>query len=84
MIQSAITTTVTQSKHLITRSFLFHVLWAGILPALVVIFVRVKRLAPLRAGQIWAASVIGAAVLCVGLLTLDFSTFSVTLRGDKR
>lgn len=83
MIQNAITTTVTESKHLITPSFLFHVFWAGILPAMAVIWVPIKRMPPLRAGLIWGASVVGSVVLCVGLLMLDFSTFSVTLRANK-
>lgn len=83
MIQNAITTTVTESKHLITAGFLFHIAWAGILPALLVLLVPVKRSTYLRGGLIWAASAAGAAALCVGLLLVNFSTFSVTLRADK-
>lgn len=83
MIQNAITTTVTESKHLITAGFLFHVVWAGILPAAFVLWVPVKRSSLLRGALVWAASAMGAAALCVGLLLANFSTFSVTLRADK-
>jgi lipid A ethanolaminephosphotransferase len=83
MIQNAITTTVTESKHLITPNFVFHVLWAGVLPAVLVAWVTVKRAPPLRAGIVWGTSVLGSVALCVGLLLLNFSTFSVTLRADK-
>jgi lipid A ethanolaminephosphotransferase len=83
MIQNAITTTVTESKHLITAGFLFHVAWAGILPAAFVLWVPVKRSTYLRGGIIWALSTLGSAALCVGFLLVNFSTFSVTLRADK-
>ncbi len=83
MIQNAITTTVTESKHLITFNFVYHVLWAGVLPAVLVFWVKVRRVAPLRSVFMWAATVVLSAVLCVGMLFTHFATFSVVLRGQK-
>lgn len=84
MVQNALTTTVTESKHLITPSFVFHVLWAGVLPAILVIWTRVTRAPYLRAALTWVASGVAAAGMCVGLLLTDFATYSVTLRADKQ
>ena len=43
MVQSALTTTRTEAKHLITAPFLIHVQMFGILPALVVAAIPVRR-----------------------------------------
>ena len=43
MIQNAVTTTVAESKHLITPQFLTHVGLYGVLPAAVVLWVQVRR-----------------------------------------
>lgn len=84
MVQNALTTTVTESKHLITGSFVLHVLWAGVVPALLVLWVRVSRAPILRAVLVWAGAGVAATALCVGLLMTNFSTYSVTLRADKQ
>lgn len=83
MIQNAITTTVTESKHLITFNFIFHVLWAGVLPTLLVFWIKVKRTPLVRGAVIWAGTLVLSVVLCVGMLLTHFSTFSVVLRGQK-
>jgi lipid A ethanolaminephosphotransferase len=84
MVQNAITTTVTESKHLITASFIFHVLWAGALPTLLVFWVQIKRAPLLRAGLTWVATCLAATALCVGLLMTHFSAYSVVLRANKQ
>jgi lipid A ethanolaminephosphotransferase len=83
MIQNAITTTVTESKHLITPAFILHVLWAGVLPAALVFWVKIRRAAPLRAVFNWGMTAALSVALCVGLLLSHFATFSVVLRGQK-
>jgi lipid A ethanolaminephosphotransferase len=83
MIQNAITTTVTESKHLITPAFVIHVLWAGVLPAALVFWVRVRRAAPMRAALNWGAMIATSTAMCVGLLLSHFATYSVTLRANK-
>ncbi|MGO4907913.1 phosphoethanolamine transferase [Pseudorhodobacter sp. W20_MBD10_FR17] len=83
MIQNAITTTVTESKHLITPAFIIHVLWAGVLPAILVFWVKLRRAAPLRAAINWGVMAALSVVLCVGLLLSHFATFSVVIRAKK-
>ncbi|MBK5945163.1 phosphatidylethanolamine--Kdo2-lipid A phosphoethanolamine transferase [Rhodobacter veldkampii DSM 11550] len=83
MIQNAVTTTVTESKHLITPAFLTHVALFGLLPAAMVLWVRVRP-QPLARDLLRHAGLAGlAAALCVGLLMTDFKTYSVVLRGNK-
>jgi lipid A ethanolaminephosphotransferase len=83
MIQNAITTTVTESKHLITPRFVLHVLWAGVLPTFLVFWLRVRRARVMRAVALRVGTAVLAAGLCVALLLSHFATFSVVLRGNK-
>ena len=73
MIQNAVTTTVTESKHLITLPFALHVGLFGLLPALFVIFVPLRRAPLLRAGLGWA-----------GALVLYFAVFAGALFSDTK
>ena len=57
MVQNAMTTTFTESKHLITVPFLTHVLIFGILPALIVAFVPIRRAGLIRAAGGWLVAV---------------------------
>ena len=57
MVQNALTTTMTESKHLITAPFLIHVLVFGILPALVVAAIPVRRAGLVRAAAGWGVAV---------------------------
>jgi lipid A ethanolaminephosphotransferase len=83
MVQNALTTTVTESRHLVTSGSLLHVLVLGIVPAALVIWVPVKRNPLLRAAAIRTVAVASTAALCVGLLLLNSSAFSVGLRADR-
>lgn len=83
MIQNAATTTVDEAKHLITPSFVLHVTVYGLLPALAVFWVRLRR------GGLWRD--IGATTLTVGLslalffgaLMTDLRTYSAVLRKNR-
>lgn len=83
MIQNAMTTTFAESKHLITLHFLGHVALYGVLPALMVLWVRVRRTSVGRAlvgyGMVTALS----AALVVGLLFTNLKAYSTVLRADK-
>jgi lipid A ethanolaminephosphotransferase len=57
MVQNALTTTMTESKHLINAPFLIHLLVFGILPALVVAAVPVRRAGLVRAAAGWGVAV---------------------------
>ncbi|MGB3281023.1 MAG: phosphoethanolamine transferase domain-containing protein, partial [Pseudorhodobacter sp.] len=83
MIQNAVTTTVTESKHLITPSFILHVLWAGVLPSLLVLWIKLRRTTLLRAGAARLATLLASGLVCAGLLLSHFATYSVVLRGNK-
>lgn len=83
MIQNAMTTTFAESKHLITGHFAWHVALYGVLPAALVLSVRVRRASVGRAlvgyGGIGALS----AAMVVGLLFTDLKSYSTVLRGNK-
>ncbi len=83
MIQNAVTTTVAESKHLITRPMLLHVGLYGILPSLAVMWVRVRRRSYLRSALGWVLMGAGSAALCIGLLFTDFKGYSTVLRANK-
>jgi lipid A ethanolaminephosphotransferase len=83
MIQNAMTTTFAESRHLITANFLTHVALWGVLPSLLVIWVRLRRSSVLRGFGIWAATTAGSAALVVGLLFIGFQTYASVLRENK-
>jgi len=56
MIQNAMTTTVTESKHLITVPLVTHIFLFGILPAAFVLFVPIRRAGILRGVIGWAGA----------------------------
>ena len=71
MIQNAMTTTVTESKHLITLPFVTHVVMFGVLPAAFVLFVPVRRAPLLRAGLGWVAALVFYFAIFAGSLVSD-------------
>ena len=83
MIQNAMTTTFAESKHLITLHFVGHVALYGLVPALLVLWVRIRRASVGRAligyGLVGALS----AAMVVGLLFTDLKSYSTVLRGNK-
>jgi lipid A ethanolaminephosphotransferase len=83
MIQNAVTTTVAESKHLITPQFLIHVGIYGLVPAALVLLVRVRRRTVWPALGVWALVTAGSAVLVVGLLFTNLKTYATVLRADK-
>jgi lipid A ethanolaminephosphotransferase len=83
MIQNAMTTTVAESKHLITPQFLSHVGLYGALPAALVLLVQVRRRTMWRALGAWTLVTAGSAALVVGLLFTNLKGYSTVLRADK-
>ena len=80
MIQNAAYTTATEAKHLITLSFLLRVTLLGILPALVVAWVRIKPARWWRGLLAWLFSWAGAFALFLGLVFSDFRTNGSAIR----
>lgn len=83
MIQNAVTTTVTESKHLITFGFLSHVAIYGGLPAIAVLGVRVRRQRRLVAALSPVVMLVCGFALSFGLLMTNFKTYSSVLRERK-
>lgn len=83
MIQNAVTTTFAESRHLITLRFVGHVVLFGLIPAALILWVRVRRAGLGRAVAGWALVTAGAAVVVVGVLFANFKTYSSVLREHK-
>jgi lipid A ethanolaminephosphotransferase len=83
MIQNAMTTTFAESKHLITLHFVGHVVLYGVLPSLLVLWVRVRRHTLWRGLGVWTLVTAGSAALVVGLLFTNMKGYSTVLRADK-
>jgi lipid A ethanolaminephosphotransferase len=83
MIQNAMTTTFAESRHLITGDFVLHVVLFGVLPSVLVLWVRLRRGSILRGLGAWVLSVATAAATVVGLLYVDLQTFMPVFREQK-
>ena len=83
MIQNAMLTTMTESKHLITFSFLMHVLIWGLLPAAAVLLVRIRPTPLFMHIWRWALTVILAFAVFSGALFSDFKAYSAVARERK-
>ncbi len=84
MIQNVVTTTLQESKHLITFSFVSHMLIWGLLPSLIVWWLPIKRGNWLPNLLRQAVLVVVSFALCVGLLLTNLKTYSVVLRSHKQ
>lgn len=83
MIQNAMLTTMTESKHLITFGFLMHVLIWGLLPAAAVLWVRIRPTPLFTHIWRWALTVILALAVFAGALFSDFKAYSAVARERK-
>lgn len=83
MIQNAVTTTFAESKHLITLHFLSHVFLYGVIPSILVLWVRIRRASVVRGlAGVGLVTVLSVALL-VGLLFTNMKAYSTVLRGNK-
>ncbi len=83
MIQNAMVTTAAESKHLITFGFVTWVVLWGIVPAALILWVRVRR-RPLKwAALAWVGTVVGSFALFAGLLLSDAKLNMGVLRERK-
>ncbi|WP_434612991.1 phosphoethanolamine transferase [Tabrizicola sp. M-4] len=83
MIQNAMLTTVTESKHLITPSFLLHVAIWGLLPAAAAFWVKIRPTPFLGNLWRWALTVILTLAVFTGALFSDFKAYSAVARERK-
>ena len=83
MIQNVMVTTVTESKHLITAGFVTHVILYGVLPALAVAFIKLRRQSLCRTTLTPVATFVLGLALAAGLLMTDMKSYSSILRERK-
>ena len=83
MIQNVMVTTLTESRHLVTAGFLLHVLVFGILPALVILSVRIRRQRFLWAAGAPVVTFVVSLALAGGFLMVDLKAYASTLRERK-
>lgn len=83
MIQNVMVTTLTESKHLITFGFVSHVAIYGIMPALVIQRVKIKKQNLLRTIAIPVVCFVTSFALSAGLLMSDLKSYSSILRERK-
>ena len=83
MIQNAMLTTLSESKHLVTWNFVAHVILWGVLPAAVALWVRVRR-GPLLGDMLrWVLTMAVTLAVFAGLLFSDFKAYSAVAREHK-
>lgn len=83
MVRNILETTVTESRHLMTRGALLSILLTGVLPAALVFWPRVNRVRTLHQLWRWPLGVTLCFALVAGGLLADFKTFSAVLRERK-
>jgi len=83
MIQNAMLTTATESKHLLTVKFFLHVAVWGLLPAAAALWVRVRPTTIWGSLWRWAATIVLAVTLFGAALYSDFKAFSAVAREHK-
>ncbi|APE45378.1 phosphatidylethanolamine--Kdo2-lipid A phosphoethanolamine transferase [Sulfitobacter alexandrii] len=83
MIQNVMVTTVTESKHLVTFSFVAQVLLTGVLPAVVVWLVRIKPQRRLKTLLFPVVSLFLLLGLTAGFLLADLKSYAAVFRERK-
>lgn len=83
MVQNAMTTTLAESRQLITPQFLIHVALFGVLPAALVLWVRIRAQPLWR--NLWTWGLLSAvfAGLFVGLTLSQYRTFAAVIREHR-
>ncbi|OBZ94947.1 sulfatase [Pararhizobium polonicum] len=83
MIRNAVVTTPQEASHLVTPTFVFHVLLYGVLPSLLVCWTKIRH-RPLI-GKLFANFVVISACLavCVGLIISNYSGISSNIRQNR-
>jgi lipid A ethanolaminephosphotransferase len=83
MIRNIVTTTVTEGKHLITFGYVTHLVVYGLVPAVLIYLMPVKKTWFIKGLLTNIVMVVLGLVLCVGMLLTNFKTYSSTIREHK-
>ena len=80
MIQNMMTTTVAESRHLISAAYVGHMLLWGVLPAAAVLWLRVRPVPFWRDLLVWPVTVAGSFAMMAGLLFTDYGAYASVMR----
>lgn len=83
MIQNIMVTTMAESRHLMTPGYIIHVVVYGILPALLLMWVRIRPQGRIRAVVMPVVTCALSLCLAAGLLMADLKSYSSILRERK-
>ncbi|WP_337269859.1 phosphoethanolamine transferase [Oryzifoliimicrobium ureilyticus] len=72
MIRNAAVTTAAESQHLMTSAFIFHILLKGVLPSLLIVWVKVRHRTFMRKA-VWNMAVIAPCLAILVAVGLSFS-----------
>lgn len=83
MIRNAVVTTPEEASHLITATFIMHVILYGVLPSALVLATRVKHRPLLSKAFVNLAAVVVCLSLCAGLAFANYSGLSSNIREHR-
>jgi lipid A ethanolaminephosphotransferase len=83
MLQNALNTTGNESRHLLSPGMIAHLVIWGLLPAALILWVRVKPLSPLRHGLHYLAGIVLPLALFAAGLASDYKGISSLIREDR-
>jgi lipid A ethanolaminephosphotransferase len=83
MIQNVMQTTFNEAHHLVTAQFVTHVALFGVLPAVAILWVKVRRRGIWRDTAAWAGMATLSVALFLSLLYSDFKSYSAVIRERK-
>lgn len=83
MIRNVMQTTFAEAHHLITWPFAAHIVLTGLLPAALVLWVRLRPAGLLRDLGIWAGMLALSLAVLAGSLLSDFKAYSAVIREHR-
>ena len=83
MIGNIVSTTVNESRHLITVPFVSSILFWGVLPAVLVFWPRVERKSLVKEAFKWPVMSLVTFAVMAGFLLIDYKTISSVARQNR-
>lgn len=83
MVQNAVTTTFIEARHLVTARFVTSVLVFGVLPSIMVLWVRVHPQPIWRNIWTWGATATAAVALFAAAMLSDYRTYASAIREHR-
>ncbi|MHC5306564.1 phosphoethanolamine transferase [Bartonella sp. LJL80] len=83
VIESTFSTTMTESSHLLTTRMITHIILYGLLPSLLIIWVKVSHRPFFKKLAYNTALIVVCLLVSIGLLFSDFSSFAAMYRAER-